>query len=538
MTSATKMLLDKMKSLEQPGWFQAFLDVLLAARYTGLHQAICEWNFSVLENLQPYRVLLEKIEPSITKHIKPIELLSHMSDCLTQRQCEEIRAVGQQSGNIAASERLVDCLKRSDQSNWFKVLKLALHNCELKIALELLDPCTDGEKQKPSAEPSDVNEEAMRAEAFTTVWFQYRDKGESDDALESSNDPGLTDKPHGTSDAKEMAGGKSGEKKLRAYQTELASAAYTGENAIICAPTGCGKTIVALAICENHLKKFPGKAKVVFMATKVDVYAQQLKLFEEHFKGDPDVRIAGVCGEMEYLDMRVTVEGCDVIVLTPQILVNALQRGEVPSLEVFSLLVFDECHNTTGKHPYNVIMGHYLDHKLNGHATELPQIVGLTASVGVGTFKKKAEAENNIGQLCANLDVRVIATVTKHLDDLRSFVHTPEKDFFEVEPHLSDPFIKIVTSIMTNIERMAAEVYNIESLSNIQNRAYGSQKYEQWIVAVQKQCKVLRLKDLEEEKRVCRALFNYTEHLRVGQGDHLLTVCCSSPRPLCQESKS
>lgn len=53
---------------------------------------------------------------------------------------------------------------------------------------------------------------------------------------------------------------------------------------------GCGKTIVAMAICEHHLKKYPEKAKVVFMATKVEVYEQQFKLFKEYFSKDPDIR--------------------------------------------------------------------------------------------------------------------------------------------------------------------------------------------------------------------------------------------------------
>jgi len=48
---------------------------------------------------------------------------------------------------------------------------------------------------------------------------------------------------------------------------------------------------VALAISENHLKQFPERARVVFLATKVDVYEQQYKLFKEHFSSkDPNIR--------------------------------------------------------------------------------------------------------------------------------------------------------------------------------------------------------------------------------------------------------
>ncbi len=56
-------------------------------------------------------------------------------------------------------------------------------------------------------------------------------------------------------------------------------------------PQDVEKTIVALAISENHLKQFPERARVVFLATKVDVYEQQYKLFKEHFSSkDPNIR--------------------------------------------------------------------------------------------------------------------------------------------------------------------------------------------------------------------------------------------------------
>lgn len=293
---------------------------------------------------------------------------------------------------------------------------------------------------------------------------------------------------------------------------------FRGVNSIICAPTGCGKTVVALAICEQHLLVRGEGAKVVFMATKVEVYEQQYRLFQQHFQHkDPEVRITGLCGNQEnQLSMQVVLKDYDIMVLTPQILVNALARGEVPGLASFSLLILDECHNTTGKHPYNVLMTSYLDAKLRPSAggRPLPQIVGLTASVGIGSFRDQEGAENNICQLCACLDAHAISTVHTHIEELRSYVYTPEKDFFLVQRRLNDPFIRIIHDIMIKIEQLAKSVYDIDSLSNIVNRDYGSQKYEQWIVEVQTRCRVLEMKDEEEERRVCRALYNYTEHLR------------------------
>jgi ERCC4-related helicase len=63
----------------------------------------------------------------------------------------------------------------------------------------------------------------------------------------------------------------------------------------------------------------------------------------------------------------------DILVITAQILVNALAVGDV-QIEDFTLIVFDECHHSHAKHPYNQIMAHYLDLKLEGRHRELPQV--------------------------------------------------------------------------------------------------------------------------------------------------------------------
>uniref|UniRef100_A0A8B9HHC6 Activating signal cointegrator 1 complex subunit 3 n=1 Tax=Astyanax mexicanus TaxID=7994 RepID=A0A8B9HHC6_ASTMX len=470
VTCAAQMLLDKMFQLEAEGWFQAFLDTLLASEYTGLHAAVSDWNFAELEDLQDCRTLLDRVEPSITKNMKPRELLSHLSDCLTHREREEIRAVEDQCGCVAASERLVKSLRRCDKQ-WFKMLKTALYNCSQKLALQLLEPGGIIEEMCVSEEC----EENM--DTMSTVRFEFTEDGESNEGLlKSINEISSSDQPSITAGL-----GRSAEKKLREYQKELAEAAFSGQNTIICAPTGCGKTIVALAICEHHLKKFPGKAKVVFMATKVEVYAQQYKLFIDHFSKDPDVRVTGVCGDTDVgVCLRSVVDRNEVVVLTPQILVNALQNKDLPSLDVFTLLLLDECHNTTGKHPYNNIMSRYLDTKLTSSAHTLPQVVGFTASVGVGSFKNQQEAEMNICHLCANLDTRVIATVTKNIDELRSYVHIPEKEFFEVPASpISDPFIRIIRNIMCNIEQLAKKIYDIER-ERKKERDWLSQIYRVW----------------------------------------------------------
>ena len=68
------------------------------------------------------------------------------------------------------------------------------------------------------------------------------------------------------------------------------------------------------------------------------------------------------------MSLRNAVELNDVLVMTPQILLNALDSGELQSLSVFTLLLFDECHHMKKHYPYNDIMSrYYIDKKHDDH---------------------------------------------------------------------------------------------------------------------------------------------------------------------------
>lgn len=55
------------------------------------------------------------------------------------------------------------------------------------------------------------------------------------------------------------------------------------------------------------------------------------------------------------------------------------------------------------------------------------QVIGLTASVGVGDAKNKMEAMEYICKLCASLDTSVVATVKDNLEELEETVYKPQK---------------------------------------------------------------------------------------------------------------
>lgn len=94
------------------------------------------------------------------------------------------------------------------------------------------------------------------------------------------------------------------------------------------------------------------------------------------FLSFPRYKVAGISGATsENVSVEQTVENNDIIILTPQILVNSLKDGTVPSLSVFTLMIFDECHNTSKNHPYNMIMFNYLDQKFGRSSDPLPQVL-------------------------------------------------------------------------------------------------------------------------------------------------------------------
>ncbi|XP_040819748.1 antiviral innate immune response receptor RIG-I isoform X2 [Ochotona curzoniae] len=494
---AASLFLKYLLQLQEDGWFRGFLDALSHAGYSGLHEAIVNWNFKKIEQLEQHRSLLKRLQPLFKDKIDPIEILPEISDCIIKQEYEEIMQVCTNRGKMAGAEKLVECLTRSDKENWPKTLKLALEYGDNEFSKLWM-----AEEDAKGVETEYLEEDYV---GTSSIHIVYREEPECQNLSQNSCLPAV-------SLAKLCS-----QLKPRNYQLELASPAMNGKNTIICAPTGCGKTFVSLLICEHHLKTLPQgrKGKVVFFANHVPVYEQQKSVFSEYFE-KLGYSVTGISGATaENVPVKQVVENNDIIILTPQILVNNLKDGTIPSLSVFTLMIFDECHNTRKQHPYNKIMFYYLDQKLGGSSELLPQVIGMTASVGVGDAKNTAEAVEHICRLCACLDASVIATVKENLEELQQVVYTPQKIFRKVESRSTNRFKCVVSQLMRETESQAKGIFEgFENLCQLQNREFGTQKYEQWIVEVHKACKVFQLPDKDEESRICKALYLCTSHLR------------------------
>ncbi len=208
---------------------------------------------------------------------------------------------------------------------------------------------------------------------------------------------------------------------LYKYQKELAEPGLQDKNCIICTPTGSGKTITASHICrlkhDEALQK--GKRfKALFIVCIRNLIQQQTdalrKVFDAQREDQTTNEGSVVQGIKDTESLKVLLEKFDIVVLTAQILVNALWTGEVKFTQ-FDLLILDECHHTDQGHPYNAIMRNYHDMKRKDVNAPLPQVIGLTASLGVGSGEDNAW--NHYIRMCANLD----ATCITHVRDQANY---------------------------------------------------------------------------------------------------------------------
>jgi endoribonuclease Dicer len=87
-----------------------------------------------------------------------------------------------------------------------------------------------------------------------------------------------------------------------------------------------------------------------------------------------------------------------MLVMTPEILNNLLASHTLPFAAI-SLLIFDEAHHCTKKHPYAEIMRKY--HELP-EGSEKPKIFGMTASplnTKAGSHEKMREHMKDLQDL-------------------------------------------------------------------------------------------------------------------------------------------
>ncbi|KAJ1363457.1 ATP-dependent RNA helicase dbp2, partial [Parelaphostrongylus tenuis] len=264
---------------------------------------------------------------------------------------------------------------------------------------------------------------------------------------------------------------------LRDYQKELCESSLLGINTIIAAPTGSGKTVVAAYIIKNHLENLERsdrKPKVLFMTPTTVILDQQAACLKKFLGHRYQVFAAHAS---DSTPLREIVMEKDIIVSTPQLVVNMLNYTESEDTDLvrtpldvttFTLVVIDECHNAVKNSPYTVFMR--ICHRLNfSHrikpGSSLPQILGLTASCGVGGASTEKDAINHVVKLCAVLNCQVISTVRKNADEIKRYSPFVSDDivFCKEENNGSRPlFLERLCTLMRLFEQKFYEIYKNE----------------------------------------------------------------------------
>ncbi|CAJ1079310.1 interferon-induced helicase C domain-containing protein 1 [Xyrichtys novacula] len=509
------------------GWFRAFVDALSnsgltnAADYLQLNrrpeeEAEDEYCVKLIQILAPSLVEMKTVD---------VCLKCFSSGLLSQDDKEIIEAEIQNKGSKSGARKLLSVIVRG-HSQWFSTFLVALRDTGHEHLYELTGGLSDCDSQgcdekmcssqvEPTGNDVAMESQATAAESDGVEFMEIStvESPENEDlyegaSVESKPPPQSMElsQPAGTDSDTATRGPETAHIVLRDYQMDVARPALEGKNVIICLPTGSGKTRVAVYITKTHLDSRRAEGR----PGKVVVLVNKVPLVEQHYSAEflpflkRTYKLERVSGDCQHkISFTEIMKRNDVIICTAQILENYLERSnseedEGVNLSDLSLIVIDECHHTQKGEVYNHIMMRYLKQKHKNRRQKkegketvpLPQILGLTASPGVGEATRMAQAEEHILRICANLDASNIMT-----GNLGEFKKDQRTKIVTVEDRKMDPFGDVIKKIMNAIHVHADLSPTCE---------LGSQNYEQWVVQRE------RLAETDEDHKVLVC----AEHLR------------------------
>uniref|UniRef100_A0A8C9WJP4 RNA helicase n=1 Tax=Scleropages formosus TaxID=113540 RepID=A0A8C9WJP4_SCLFO len=517
---AVDLLVDAVGRSSRPaGWSRAFVDALKAGgcKHAAMYVEAEHIPSASAEAENDLCVqLIDLLAPSLQEMKTPeVCLVCYALNILTGEDKEivtEIANYGNKSGARVLLRRIVQ-----KPPGWFSTFLDALRKTEHFHMVQELMGADSLENNQGEYSYLRTGEDTLNASVESTSWMSSMNGSIDTSSLntgtlsaelpQSCPKPllhftGVDEAEHGAT----AAGSMETDIVLRPYQVDVARSALEGKNIIICLPTGSGKTRVAVYITKEHLDRCRREGK----PGKVVVLVNKVPLVEQHYSTEFGkylkcrYRVERVSGNSQLkISFSDVVRKNDIIICTAQILENSLARAksgedEGVCLSEFSLVVIDECHHTQKGGVYNHIMFRYLKqkHKNARRIKEqndpipIPQILGLTASPGVGGANNQKKAEEHILKICANLDAFGIMTgcLGEHKKD-------PYKKIASAEERKEDPFGDVIKRIMNAIHVHAG----LDPLCNP-----GTQNYEQWVVQKEQNA----AKEENQKVRVC------AQHLR------------------------
>jgi ERCC4-related helicase len=225
----------------------------------------------------------------------------------------------------------------------------------------------------------------------------------------------------------------------REYQQKIFETCVE-KNCLVVLPTGLGKTLIALMLAIERMKKFPGE-KVVFLAPTRPLVEQHLAFFKKHL---PELfaELTIFTGQIKAGERKKLWQNSDIIFSTPQCVANDLKKNLYDVKDV-CLLIEDEAHRCVKNYDYTYVARTYMNQSVH------PRVVGLTASPGSEHAKIK--------EICKNLSIEELELKTRESDDVKEYVQELEFekrmiDFPEDFSYLRNLLKKILDSYIQELK--------------------------------------------------------------------------------------
>jgi Fanconi anemia group M protein len=196
---------------------------------------------------------------------------------------------------------------------------------------------------------------------------------------------------------------KSDSLEYREYQNKIAISAVKASTLVVL-PTGLGKTIVALLVLAEELKK--KNNKILFLSPTKPLVNQHAQFLKNFLTIDDSIVV--FTGEIQPVKRKEMWNKNRIIISTPQVIENDLISKRI-NLKDISLIIYDEVHRAVGNYSYVFISEIYRKQK-NARLS-----LGMTASPGNDISK--------ILEVCKNLEISNIEIRTKYDPDVRPYVH-------------------------------------------------------------------------------------------------------------------
>ncbi|KAF1835975.1 hypothetical protein BDW02DRAFT_546935 [Decorospora gaudefroyi] len=209
---------------------------------------------------------------------------------------------------------------------------------------------------------------------------------------------------------------------LRSYQAEMVEASMK-DNIIVAMDTGSGKTHIAIERTRAELEMCQPDKLVWFLAPTVTLCEQQHEVFQSNLPGFGHQLL---CGRdnielwTKQSDWDAVLHNVRIVLSTHQVLLDALTHGFI-RMGKLALLIFDEAHHCTLKHPAHRIMSDFYMPQVESGNSEVPKVLGLSAS----PVMKAAATTAALEQIEKNLRATT-KTPKLHRSDLMRYVHKPE----------------------------------------------------------------------------------------------------------------